>query len=377
MKIKVEKNYLLKHLKMVGKALPVKTPLQALEGILFELTDEQLQLKASDSNLTIEVKVPFEKDGERKIEVESTGGFIVTGKKMIEIISKAKDGFITLELTEKGLKIQSGRSRSILPVFPSSDYPHISVSDVSTTYSIHSNELAEIIRTVGPFTGVNESRPVLMGIYFCFENQTLMACATDSFRLSKKVIPMESASERFGMVLPYKGLKEVLKLVESIDEELVLKASLNQCLIEAEEFSVLVRLLDGIYPETKEFVPTTFQYTCEVDRKEFIGALERAVLFSTDAGNRVVELHFSKDSDALMLKCLGNGYGEFEEELPLNKVADFDLIVGAGINYLQDSLNTLTEEKVALNFNGPQTPFVINHPNEFDSIRLVVPVRLS
>lgn len=51
---------------------------------------------------------------------------------------------------------------------------------------------------------MHESRPILTGVHFILENQKLLAVATDSHRLSQRVIPTEQAVEDFNIVIPGK-----------------------------------------------------------------------------------------------------------------------------------------------------------------------------
>ena len=55
---------------------------------------------------------------------------------------------------------------------------------------------------------MHESRPILTGVHFILENQKLLAVATDSHRLSQRVIPTEQAVEDFNIVI--KSLTELL-----------------------------------------------------------------------------------------------------------------------------------------------------------------------
>ena len=376
MRLKIERDVLLKHLKMVEKALPVRTPFPVLEGILLTVSEEKMLVRASDSDLTIEVTIPQVIDSKVVMTVEEEGAFVVFGKKFVELISKSKPGLISLTLTEKGLQIQSGRSKSILPGFQATDYPQLNVGDMPKSFEILPNDLSEIIRVVGPFTGSNESRPVLMGVNFVFGDGYLTTCATDSFRLSRHQVEMEEVAETFNVVIPYKALKEAAKTIESETDKLILKASMNQVLLQTSKATILMRLIDGIYPDTKQFVPETFQWEYCTDRKELIEALERAALLSSDATNRVVKMVLKAGTNILLLTSLDKTLGDIEEELTLNQEVTSSLTVGASTTFLKDALNTLSSDTVSLKFNGDMSPFVIAEPDNKMSLRLIVPVRL-
>lgn len=377
MKLKIERDVLLKHLKMVEKALPVRTPFPVLEGILLKVTTECLSILASDSDLTIEVTVPSIEDGKVVMTVEEEGSFVVVGKKFVDVISKSKTGLVSLQLVEKGLQIQSGRSKSVLPGFPAETYPPLNVGEMPHSFEIASSDLKEIIRVVGPFTNANENRPILTGISFCFENGMLTTTATDSFRLSRHQVEVEAATNRIEVVPPYKALKEALKVIESETDRVILNVSLNQFMIKTSKAVALIRLLDGVYPDTNQFIPETFAHEYETDRKELMDALDRAALLSSDTTNRVVEMKFKAGTNLMMLTSLDKTLGDFEEEIVLNQDVKSDLTVGVSTTFLREALGTLSDDVVALKLNGEMRPFVVVEPEVQHSFRLIVPVRLG
>lgn len=50
----------------------------------------------------------------------------------------------------------------------------------------------------------NMSRPILTGVHFILSDNSLLAVATDSHRLSQRVIPVEQAADHFDIVIPGK-----------------------------------------------------------------------------------------------------------------------------------------------------------------------------
>ena len=58
MKWTIEKNVILEALNNVTKALSQRTTIPVLNGIVFDLNEEGINLLASDSELTIKVNIP-------------------------------------------------------------------------------------------------------------------------------------------------------------------------------------------------------------------------------------------------------------------------------------------------------------------------------
>ena len=91
MKIKIDRHLLLTQLSYISKAIPSKTPLPALMGIKFVVSEEGLYLTTSDSDITINTFLPLEVNDTQVIQIDSIGSIIIPGKYFIEIIKKLKE----------------------------------------------------------------------------------------------------------------------------------------------------------------------------------------------------------------------------------------------------------------------------------------------
>ena len=68
------------------------------------------------------------------------------------------------------------------------NYPHLPVIDTQNQMKLPVHLLTKIISETGFAVSMHESRPILTGVHFILENQKLLAVATDSHRLSQRVI---------------------------------------------------------------------------------------------------------------------------------------------------------------------------------------------
>ena len=101
---------------------------------------------------------------------------------------------------------------------------------------------------------MHESRPILTGVHFILENQKLLAVATDSHRLSQRVIPTEQAVEDFNIVIPGKSLTELSRSLTNEEEMVEISIMENQVLFKTETMYFYSRLLEGNYPDTNRLI---------------------------------------------------------------------------------------------------------------------------
>ena len=69
--------------------------------------------------------------------------------------------------------------------------------------------LKQLINETAFAASVQESRPILTGVHFVLsDNKELKTVATDSHRMSQKVITLEKNGDNFDVVIPSRSLRE-------------------------------------------------------------------------------------------------------------------------------------------------------------------------
>ena len=162
MKIKIDRHLLLTQLSYISKAIPSKTPLPALMGIKFVVSEEGLYLTTSDSDITINTFLPLEVNDTQVIQIDSIGSIIIPGKYFIEIIKKLNGDIIEISTFEGHyVIIKCGRSEYTLNGLDVSEYPNIELIKHDNPIHLEKQLLKTIIRQTVFSTAHIENRPVL------------------------------------------------------------------------------------------------------------------------------------------------------------------------------------------------------------------------
>ena len=98
MKLRINRIELLNSLNKVSRAVNSKTPLLALTGIKFTLTENYLELIGSDSDLSIRCIIEKEKNNKQIIEIEEIGSVVINEKIICEIIRKVDSEMVEISL---------------------------------------------------------------------------------------------------------------------------------------------------------------------------------------------------------------------------------------------------------------------------------------
>lgn len=376
MKVTVKRNIFLQELQTVQRAISSKTTIPILTGVKIVLTDEGLSLTGSNADISIESFLSQD-DEKAQMTIESTGSIVLQARFFGEIIRKLPEDMFTLEVLENNqVAITSGKADFTVNGLDAENYPHLPVIDAKNQIQLPVHLLTKIINETGFAVSLHESRPILTGVHFILENQKLLAVATDSHRLSQRIIPIEQAAEDFNIVIPGKSLTELSRSFTNEEEMVEISIMENQVLFKTENMYFYSRLLEGNYPDTNRLIPTSFNTEIDFYVPELLSAIDRASLLSHEGRNNIVRLAIASDSVVLY----GNSpeIGKVEEPLNYEKVTGDPLEISFNPDYMKDALRAFGDMNITVKFISAIRPFTLE-PTEtdLDFIQLITPVRTN
>jgi DNA polymerase-3 subunit beta len=221
-----------------------------------------------------------------------------------------------------------------------------------------------------------ENRPILTGVNIKVENNKLTAIATDSFRLSQKMIDIPSNLENMNVVIPGKSLDELFKILELNLEEILIHLNHKTILFEYGNILFQSRLLEGNFPETSRLIPNDFPIIVKFRTNDLSTAIERASLLSfKDNMNSIVKLYLKPDN---VVEITSNSpeIGKVVEEVyPVEKAIGTPIKIAFSSKYFLDALKTFTSDEIFVKFTGEIRPFIIQSSDDSGLIQLILPVR--
>jgi len=138
-------------------------------------------------------------------------------------------------------------------------------------------------------------------------------------------------------------------------------------------FSVLIvtKLIEGSYPNYRQVIPGETKERIALAREEFMHALRRAEIMTSDKQNSV-KLNFTKNN--LAITANSPDVGEARESLAINYKGK-DMAIAFNPSYVIDPLNALTTDEVFLELIDELSPGVLKINGPF--LYVVMPMRLS
>jgi DNA polymerase-3 subunit beta len=372
----INQDVLLDTLNVILRGLPVKTPLPVLNGIKLEVFDDHLVFTASNTDIAIQTIVSDE-----SLEITSPGKVVVPGRYFIEIMRKIVSSRVEISLIEnKVMVIKADRSEFKLRVMEAEDYPDVDFLDMGQPIVMDAMTLKAIIKETNYATSQYEKRPILTGVNLKHEEGKLYCVATDSYRLSQKVLPLSDEFEPFNIVIPNKSFDELNRTLDNIHEDVSMHISANKVLFKFKNILFQTRLLDGVYPDTLRIIPKEFPIIVKFNKDELLKAVERVSVLSPrekDNNYNIVKLNIRPDY-IVEVSSTNNEVGDAVEEIvPVEDVFGPMIKIAFNSKNLTDALKAFNSTEISINFAGEIKPFVLKGNLDPDMLHLILPLRIE
>lgn len=373
MKIKLSKTKFYSALNVVTRAISSSSPVAPLHGVYIEAVNDTLVLKGSNGDISIQIVLSNDKDDKLNLVITEEGKIVVDAEYVTAIASKIDSDELSIDTDEGTLtKFYSAKTKYKINGYRPTDYPEIDFSTPETTFTLKTDDLNGVIDAVVFATSRKETRPVLTGVNLRGTGTSIIATATDSYRLAKKTFDLATAE--FNINVPAKTLNEAQKVFGNKVDNITVALNEKKIQFTSDTIILQSRLLEGKYPETERLIPQEFSHTLVIDRADLISAIDRNLFIKEDS--TTINTMQMKDTDNINLISRSKEIGESNGELKAISFEGDPLTLSFAANYVLEAAKALTSVNVKICFNGAMKPFVMTNANGDDSVlQLVLPVK--
>ncbi|MDE7056816.1 MAG: DNA polymerase III subunit beta [Lactobacillus sp.] len=374
MKFTINRNLFIENLNNVMRAISSRTTIPILSGIKLVLTEDELTLTGSDTDISIEIKIPVSED----LAVESTGSIVLPARFFSEIIKKLPGKDFSFEVKDSfQTQIVSENSDFTINGLDANNYPRLPEIPDDSTFTISGKTFREIINETQFAVATQESRLVLTGVHFNFSPDQIKAVGTDSHRLSERTISLENGPQtETDLIIPGKSLQELSRIIGEGNPEVKVCPGESQVLFEIGNILFYSRLLEGSYPDTDRLLPTESSTSVQFELSELSSALDRASLVTHAGRNNVVKLSLDTEKQKVVLSGESAEIGNVEEEVSFKNLSGENLELSFNPDYLRDALRASITDSIVMKFTQPLRPFtVVPDKEDINFVQLITPVR--
>ena len=372
MHFKISKKTFYQSLDKVSRAISSSSPIPALSGIKIVVLNNEIQLTASDSDMSIYSVI--HSDDVNKLVIYEQGSIVIESRYILDIVRKIDSPIIEVQMDQGSLtKISGGNTEFKINGIVASDYPLIDFSTPEDKFTLSSDQLQKMILQTSFATTDRENRPILTGVNITCENQVLTFAATDSNRLARKSIdiPCDSA---INFIIPAVSLIKIARIIErNVDVEIAVSDKKVQFYFE--DMIIQNRLIDGIFPDTNRFIPDSYQTIITLDSRDLLNAIDRASFIKSIDGVSIVNFQISENE--FIISSKSQEVGSSVEEISEYTFEGLPIKISFSGKFLSEAIRAIEGSNIKISFEGEMKPFVVREVNDLNTTHLILPVRTN
>ena len=369
MHITFPKANLQKAINVLQKVSQNKTSSNLPGAIYMTTKNGQVELQGNDFELGIRLTI----DG----DIKEPGTLVVGSRYFQELIRKLPGDTIELYKPEdrNSLTITSGSSEFNLVTLHPDDFSLVEQIHDQDHVNIDSFAMKELIDLTNYAAATDEDRPVFTGALLEIKENEVTMVATDTHRMAvKKITIDEPATTPMRAIIPTKTLAEVSRLLPTDNPAMInIIWNRTQIVFNFESIYIISRLIEGTYPEYEKVIPSQFDSSAVIDRREFAGAVDRVSLLAKDISYNVIRYDWAESN--VTLSTQNTEIGMAKEDVAVEfKGTPFTISFNG--RYISDILRHSTGDNIHL-FLKQNGPVVIRQDNNPNYTYVVTPVRTN
>jgi DNA polymerase-3 subunit beta len=363
------KKELLDSLNKVNSVVEKRNTLQILSNVFLSAQDDQLMIKATDLEVSIETSIP--------VQVIEAGRSTVSAKSFLDIVRELPEKEIHIHSKENHwVTITCGKSNFNIMGLSPEDFPSLPSHSGKAISKAKVEALQKMIDHTLYAVSADETRYHMNGVFVeSTDGKKYVMIGTDGHRLAYyEDQPFEGGGMLLpkGIIIPRKGVQEIRKVIEGAGPTVDFHIEGNHVLVKTQTTFLSVRLIEGQFPDYKQVIPKNNTRIVDLDRNSFFDSLSRVSLLANEK-SRGVKLFLT--SGKLEISSSNPDIGEATEVIETPYTGD-QLEIGFNAKYLQESLAVVQGAAVQFELNDRMSPGVIKVPGSSQYLSVLMPMRL-
>ena len=357
----------------LSRVINSKNSLPILDCFLFSVHDGQLTVTASDSENVMRGTLNLE-------NCEGEGDFAVNNHTILDAVKELPEQPLSLDVDMGEMKIyityQNGSYN--FPILNADEYPKAqTVSENATTITIDAGILSDNVNRSLFATAQDELRPVMNGIYFDLQADSLAIVASDGHKLVRNKNFMIKSDIPASFILPKKPATLLKNVLSKDGGDVVIRFDDRSADISFAEGNLSCRLIEGKYPNYNSVIPQDNPNQVTIDRKSLIGALRRVLPFASDS-SQLIRFHVAVG--LLELRAEDIDFATSAKESVTCEYGGNPMDIGFKGSSMLEILNNLESEDVTIQLADPSRAGIIIpgvQPENEDILMLIMPMLLN
>ncbi len=349
----------------VSASIPSKTTLPVLSNVLLEAEGEHLLISGTDLDVSIRIRVPA--------DIAQPGTITAPGRMLQEISRELPDEPVELRVKARQLEVNCGYSQFKLNAMASEEFPNFPDIAFDDAWTVSESSLRKLIQGSSFAVSIEESRPILKGVYWELGEARMTMVSTNGHRLARMSAESSSAGDHTtSFIVPPTALSQVERIFDGAGEITVARAG-NYLGFRSKTREIYTRLIDGTYPNYEQVIPRDNDKVATVARETIEAAVRRIAVVAKRQTHRI-KLSFSLNR--LVLEANTPDLGNASDEVQIDYEND-EVEIGFNAAYLIEILRNMPKGDVKISFNTADRATIIEPVDaETKYLCLIMPLRL-
>jgi DNA polymerase-3 subunit beta len=303
------------------------------------------------------------------------GEAVIPIKGVSDLFKKSVASEFTLQVNDGQAVMISGKSRYKFSTYPVGDFPKLPSSSGGNLFC--SLKVSNLISTIEKgmlcATSGDEFPQYLSSAYFDMNGGILNVVSTDKRRMALCRTEITEGAENASMMLPMKGIRELLRILGMIDQSMDIKIIVDdaQAFFAAEGLEFAIRRVETKFPDYVSKIPSSHITSAEMEKSQLLSAIERVDVVVRDY-NKTVMLKLAEDGECV-LSGRAQEFGEAVENIPC-KMTGEPVFIAFNTRFFLEAIKAIDDNTACLFFNGTDGHMMVKSKGSDNFICLVAPM---
>tara|TARA_B110000116_G_scaffold89930_1_gene78152 strand:- start:90 stop:1208 length:1119 start_codon:yes stop_codon:yes gene_type:complete len=371
MKFIVDSSALLKELQKLSGILSTNNTLPILDNFLFDVSDGEISIYASDLETTMITKM--------KAEAGENGKIAIPARLLLDTLKTFSSQPLTflVDSNNFGIEISSENGQYKLAGQNAEEFPKVPSLESASSAQINADILLNAIHKTLFAAGNDELRPVMSGVFCEFSTEKISFVATDAHKLVCHSRTDITADSTASFILPRKPLT-LLKNTLGEGSEIKMEYNETNAIFSFDDTTIICRLVDGKYPNYEAVIPKENPYKLSIETASLLASIKRVSIF---ANKTTHQIKLKITGSELLITSEDLDFANQAEERLTCQYEGEDMEIGFNSKFVIEMLSNIGAEQISIEMSAPNRAGIIlpldGQDEGENTLMLVMPVMLN
>lgn len=357
MKIKVDRKGFADKFQLAGSVVSSSILNPLYLNVKIEATDGKLVLSATDLEVGVRAVMT------EGVKVEEPGMALLPEQRVASVLRTCPDAEIELTATDGHIEITTSDSQFRFASEPVEDFVSVpEVADEAGAIEIDPPTLAGAVRKTILAIAEERDRYTLNGVFFNVRDKEIDVVGADGNRMAlvtKKIVNTEGVSRH--CIIPRKGAEQLIRLGSTSKSPVKILIDEHQIMAKGDDASLSSVLLEGLFPNYQQFIPTEPKVSIEFDRARLQSVVQRAALvISSDS----IAVTFRIEPGQLVLESESVENGAATVKMPITYDGEPLTMIFNPV-FIEDFLKVADRETITWEYFEDQKPVLFRSGRDY------------